>query len=297
MKKQTLTLISITVVLAAAGVLLIGAAEINEKKEVTHFLDSFRKTYESNDYNAWTKHWEQTDEALFTYTTMEKCDVLQGWDAIYNGSRKHFDRKLSNMNTRAQSTKFRNRTILVEGKMAWVDAEELCKNGKGEDYTIQKCTHTLKKINGDWKMININIIIPGSYQEGKIVVNTNRTPDIGHVHLDDFPEGGAFPMIEGWGGMSVDKQRVPAGTDFSPMLQGLKNDLCQVPHWGYIIKGAVEMEYDDGTREVIREGEVFYSKPGHTGKVMDDLLLISFSPEKGMQHLHEHFMDKISQMN
>ena len=25
-----------------------------------------------------------------------------------------------------------------------------------------------------------------------------------------------------------------AGTDIAPLLQGLKGDLCQCPHWGYV---------------------------------------------------------------
>ena len=45
-------------------------------------------------------------------------------------------------------------------------------------------------------------------------------------------------MIHGWGGMTVDMNAAPAGTDFTPLLEGLENDHCQVPHWGYVIEGA-----------------------------------------------------------
>ena len=30
-----------------------------------------------------------------------------------------------------------------------------------------------------------------------------------------------------------------AGTDIAPLLQGLEDDACQAPDWGYVIHGAV----------------------------------------------------------
>jgi hypothetical protein len=30
-----------------------------------------------------------------------------------------------------------------------------------------------------------------------------------------------------------------AGTDISPLLEGLERDLCQVAHWGYVISGEI----------------------------------------------------------
>jgi hypothetical protein len=32
-----------------------------------------------------------------------------------------------------------------------------------------------------------------------------------------------------------------AGTDIAPLLQGLENDLCQAPHWGYIVKATLPL--------------------------------------------------------
>lgn len=35
-----------------------------------------------------------------------------------------------------------------------------------------------------------------------------------------------------WGGMVVGYIEVPAGTDFTPLFEGLPNDACHCPHWG-----------------------------------------------------------------
>ncbi len=133
-------------------------------------------------------------------------------------------------------------------------------------------------------------------QKGKIVLNTNEVPEVTHVNLEDFPKGEVIPMIHGWGGLTVDLNIAPAGTDFTPLLEGLENDHCQVPHWGYVIQGAVQIEYEDESTEVFSEGEVFYMKPGHTALVLKDLQLVSFSPEDGMHDLGKHLEKKVAEM-
>lgn len=138
-------------------------------------------------------------------------------------------------------------------------------------------------------------VAANAQKKGKIVLNTKEVPEVTHVHLDDFPEGDVLPHIHGWGGMTVDINKAPAGTDFSPLLAGLENDKCQVPHWGYIVKGAIRIIYEDG-EEVFSEGEAFYMKPGHTGIVEKDLLLVSFSPEEGMHGLIDHLHEKVAEM-
>ena len=73
-----------------------------------------------------------------------------------------------------------------------------------------------------------------------------------------------------------------AGTDIAPLLQGLEGDLCQAPHWGYIISGAVVVTYADGTVERCTDGDVFHWPAGHTVRVEHDAEVILFSPQ------HEH---------
>jgi hypothetical protein len=134
-------------------------------------------------------------------------------------------------------------------------------------------------------------------QKNKVVLNTADVPEKTHVHLDNFPKDMVLPYIDGWGGLAVDINNSPAGTNFRPLLEGLKNDHCQVPHWGYVVKGAILIEYEDGTSDTFREGEAFYMRPGHTGEVLEDLLLVSFSPEDGMHDLSDHLVEKVAEMS
>jgi len=103
--------------------------------------------------------------------------------------------------------------------------------------------------------------------------------------------------LPGWGGMTVAFNELPAGTDMSPLLQGLKNNSCQCPHWGYIVEGALLMKYDDGQEELLTNGDVFYMQPGHTAIVEKDVKLIDFSPEKELNEVLEHIARKMAEFS
>ena len=100
----------------------------------------------------------------------------------------------------------------------------------------------------------------------------------------------------GWGGMTVAYNQFPAGTDFSPFLEGLENDMCHCPHWGYILEGSIKMIYKDGTEEINKAGDLFYWPAGHTGIVLEDSKLMDFSPDKEMGELMAHFAKKMEEM-
>ena len=122
------------------------------------------------------------------------------------------------------------------------------------------------------------------------------------IKKDDIPvtmqaPGTIMRGLSGYGGMTVAFNELPAGTDFSPLLEGLKNNSCQCPHWGYIVEGQLLMKYDDGSEEILQEGDVFYMPPGHVAIVQKDLKLIDFSPEKELKVLMDHIEKKMAQMN
>ncbi|PCJ49265.1 MAG: hypothetical protein COA74_06795 [Gammaproteobacteria bacterium] len=105
------------------------------------------------------------------------------------------------------------------------------------------------------------------------------------IKKEDIPvimegPGTIMRRVEGLGGMDAVYHELPQGTDFTPLLKGLKNNSCHCPHWGYIFEGAFRFIYDDGTEEVYEEGDIFYAPSGHTAIVDRDLKFIDFSPTK-----------------
>ncbi|MEO8111424.1 MAG: cupin domain-containing protein [Ginsengibacter sp.] len=103
--------------------------------------------------------------------------------------------------------------------------------------------------------------------------------------------------LPGWGGMTVAFNEMPAGTDLAPLLQGLKNNSCQCPHWGYILEGEMLVKYDDGTEEKLQAGDVFYMQPGHIPIVVKDVKLVDFSPERELKEVMDHAAKKMAEFS
>lgn len=103
--------------------------------------------------------------------------------------------------------------------------------------------------------------------------------------------------LPGYGGMTVAFNEIPAGTDLTPLLEGLKNNSCHCPHWGYIVQGVMRVIYDDGAEEVLTTGDVFYLPPGHTAIVEEDVKLIDFNPTKEFAEVMDHIAKKMAELS
>ncbi len=89
------------------------------------------------------------------------------------------------------------------------------------------------------------------------------------------------------GDMSVAFVHLPAGTDLGPALAGLPGDLCQCPHWGYLLKGRVKMHTRDG-EEIYEAGQAFYWAAGHAPEALEDSEYVDFSPTDEFNHVIDH---------
>lgn len=103
-----------------------------------------------------------------------------------------------------------------------------------------------------------------------------------------------FGDANGYGKIAGEYFSLKAGTDIQDLLKGLENDLCQSPHWGYMIEGNVTVTYTDGQEETTKGGDLFYWPPGHTVRAEADAEIILFSPQEEhcqvVEHLHQKLM-------
>jgi len=93
---------------------------------------------------------------------------------------------------------------------------------------------------------------------------------------------------EDWGGQLVRHLVLPPGTDFTPLFEGLPGDMCQSPHWGYVLAGSICVRYADGTEETSRAGDLYYWSGGHTGWTDEGVTFIEFSPAQALRPVLEH---------
>lgn len=102
---------------------------------------------------------------------------------------------------------------------------------------------------------------------------------------------------DNFGGMTVSFNELPKGTDFTPLLNGLENDSCHCPHQGYVLSGKLLVKYNDGTEEILTEGDVYFLSNGHTAIVQEDIKMIEFSPSKEFNEVMTHVGKKIAELS
>ena len=103
-----------------------------------------------------------------------------------------------------------------------------------------------------------------------------------------------FGDATGYGKISGEYFSMGAGADIAPLLKGREGDLCQAPHWGYLLRGEITVTYADGSEEAIRGGDLFYWPPGHTVRVGQDAEVILFSPQEEHNKVIEHMRGKMA---
>jgi hypothetical protein len=89
------------------------------------------------------------------------------------------------------------------------------------------------------------------------------------------------------GKMSVAFVQAQKGTDLRPVLKGLPDDLCQCPHWGYVLKGKVRMHTKAGQHDY-EAGQAFYWAPGHAPEMLEDTEYVDFSPTDEFDAVIQH---------
>ena len=102
----------------------------------------------------------------------------------------------------------------------------------------------------------------------------------------DFGDAGAF------GKMSGEYFTLAAGVDTTPLFQGLEGNLCQCPHWGFVVRGQLTTTDAAGKQETVRTNDLFYWPPGHNVKVEADAEIVMFSPQREHTHVIDHMREK-----
>jgi len=96
-----------------------------------------------------------------------------------------------------------------------------------------------------------------------------------------------------FGAISAEYFTLARGVDTTPLFQGLEGNLCQCPHWGFVLSGQLTVTDADGVEETVRAHDLFYWPPGHNVRVDDDAEVVMFSPQHEHSQVIAHMIEKV----
>lgn len=102
-----------------------------------------------------------------------------------------------------------------------------------------------------------------------------------------------FGDATGLGKISGEYFSLAAGVDTTPLFQGLDGNLCQCPHWGFVLRGRLTTTDAKGGQETVDANDLFYWPPGHNVKVEADAEIVMFSPQSMHSHVIDHMIEKV----
>ena len=103
----------------------------------------------------------------------------------------------------------------------------------------------------------------------------------------DFGDASGFDKISG------EYFTLAAGVDTTPLFLGLEGDLCQCPHWGFVVRGQLTTTDAMGAQETVKTNDLFYWPPGHNVKVDADAEIVMFSPQREHSQVIAHMIAKV----
>lgn len=103
-----------------------------------------------------------------------------------------------------------------------------------------------------------------------------------------------FGDVSGFDKISGECFTLAAGVDTTPLFTGLEGDLCQCPHWGFVLRGELTTTDADGVQETVTTNDLFYWPPGHNVRVTVDAEIVMFSPQHEHSQVINHMIEKVN---
>ncbi len=102
-----------------------------------------------------------------------------------------------------------------------------------------------------------------------------------------------FGDVSGFDKISGEYFSLSAGVDTTPLFLGLEGDLCQCPHWGFVIKGQLTTTDADGVHETVKANDLFHWPAGHNVRVDEDAEIVMFSPQREHSLVIDHMIQVV----
>lgn len=102
-----------------------------------------------------------------------------------------------------------------------------------------------------------------------------------------------FGDATGYGKLGAEFFSLSAGVDTTELFSGLEGNLCQCPHWGYVLTGQLTTTDAEGAKETVNANDLFFWPAGHNISVEEDAEIIMFSPQHEHTEVINHMKKKV----
>jgi hypothetical protein len=103
-----------------------------------------------------------------------------------------------------------------------------------------------------------------------------------------------FGTANGFDTISCEYFTLSEGVDTTPLFEGLEGNLCQCPHWGFVLGGRLTTTDARGAQETVTTNDLFYWPPGHNVRVDANAEIIMFSPQHEHSQVIDHMIEKVN---
>jgi hypothetical protein len=97
------------------------------------------------------------------------------------------------------------------------------------------------------------------------------------------------------GGYSVCFEKHLADADLGELFRGLPRDRCQLPRWGYVVKGKVSFVFSDH-EETFEAGDAYYVPPDHIPRHHAGTEIVEFSPTDALEETVKIVMSNLQRI-
>jgi hypothetical protein len=103
-----------------------------------------------------------------------------------------------------------------------------------------------------------------------------------------------FGNASGFDTISCEYFTLSEGVDTTPLFLGLEGNLCQCPHWGFVLRGRLTTTDARGAQETVTTNDLFYWPPGHNVRVDANAEIVMFSPQDQHSQVIDHMIEKVT---
>lgn len=143
-------------------ILCVGWSQTSDEQMIKDVIDNEGKYFGEGNFEKWASYWVHSPETLFIYSDSKSYGKWEGWDSISQVMKGIMETTIVENKADSILLERDNFNFVIEGNLAFVSYIQR-DNFNGLQEKIE--TRVMRKINGEWKILFINLIKTSTYDK------------------------------------------------------------------------------------------------------------------------------------